>query len=121
MNKYARYALRSGMGAMFLLLGIDIIRQPEVWAFGFLQDWLLNIFGGAIVPIFIGVGILDIIIGLALLIGFRTYLVSVIASLHLLGIIVLSDFNTIIIRDIGLLSGTVALALLSKKRPRGLA
>lgn len=115
MNKYAVYALRVGMGAMFILLGADIIQQPKVWAFGFVQDWLVNILGDAIVPIFIGVGILDIVIGLALLIGIRTYIVSIIASLHLFGIIIFSDFNTIIIRDIGLLSGMMALAYLSRE------
>lgn len=100
---------------MFILLGADIIQQPKVWAFGFVQDWLVNILGDAIVPIFIGVGILDIVIGLALLIGIRTYIVSIIASLHLFGIIIFSDFNTIIIRDIGLLSGMMALAYLSRE------
>lgn len=103
LNKYAPIAVRCGVGLVFFLFGIDQLRNPENWfawtpAFATSVEtfWLFN-------------GILDLIVGALLLIGLFIRIISLVAVLHLIGVIYTLGWNDIAIRDFGLLLATISI------------
>ena len=106
--------LRIGLAFVFIYAGISSFLNPEAWI-GF-------------IPAFIGSSAtrynflffsysINIIIGLWILSGKKTFYAAVVSSAVLAGII-LTSLGALIItfRDVGLFFASVALAVLSKKR-----
>ena len=58
-----------------------------------------------------GTAILDIVIGALFLIDCFTWLAALVGALHLITVLTVSGITDITVRDIGLLAGTVALAV----------
>lgn len=58
-----------------------------------------------------GTALLDVLIGALLLLNFYTWLAAGVGALHLVIVLITSGFNSVTIRDIGLLAASVALAL----------
>lgn len=109
--KFGRYGipyviLRIGLGVTFLLIGIDILRNP--------QNWIGYVPGG--VPLGLSregllaaTGVFDAIVGLGLILRVMPKVSSGLAALHLIGIIITSGIDPVIVRDIGLLAAALAL------------
>lgn len=109
--KYGRYGVSHlfmswGLGIVFAWIGIDMFRHPDAWI-GFL-------------PLTLPLGmsretglqlssVLDIVLGILLVLRWWPKTVAAIASAHLIGILVTSGIDAVLIRDVGLLG--VALAL----------
>jgi hypothetical protein len=111
--RYGRYGmshwmLRLGLGAVFLWIGIDILRHPDMWL-GYVPPGLPGGLSRETTLKFNGV--LDIALGLLLFGGKLPRLTALVAALHLIAILVTQGINAVIIRDVGLLG--VALALLT--------
>jgi len=111
MKEASFHILRVGLAITFLWIGILIFRNPESWV-GFIQPWAmgpLEVLPISIQDIVLGTAFFDVIIGFLLLVGYFTWLVALLASLHLMMVLLVSGINAITIRDIGLLSATLAI------------
>lgn len=109
--KHGRYGwsyffLRWGLGLVFIYIGADILRNPATWI-GYVpvgltiplsRETLLQINGG-----------FDIAVGLALLLNFMPKLIALLATAHLIGILVIQGIDAVLIRDVGLLGTALAL------------
>jgi uncharacterized membrane protein YphA (DoxX/SURF4 family) len=98
--------LRLGLGGVFLVFGIDKFFHPAMWS-AYIPQWFPQ------VSYFIYIiGIVEAIIGICVLIGFKTRIVSGVAALMLLGIIASLGYSEITVRDAGLLMTAIAIVLL---------
>jgi len=125
-QKYSTAIIRVGLALVLLWFGIDEIANPKNW-FGFIPSWLTTSPTFNIENLIILNGILEIIVGVLLLIGFYTRIVAFIAALHLLFITIIVGYNEIGVRDFGLtlmavsliFSGAGVLSLDNKKDKNG--
>lgn len=104
------HILRVGMAITFLWIGILILQNPEAWG-RYLLPWARDFLLIPLKTAMIGTAIFDIVTGFLLLINRFTFWASALASFHLFLVLAVSGINPITIRDIGLLSGALALAL----------
>ncbi len=105
--------LRIGLGITFLLSGFLILKDDDKWTH-MLPGWFSKYLPSA-KSFMIVTAVSDLIIGAWLLSGYFTGIAALLASLHLLGVLVVSGKNEFheVYRDIGLLFGCVALAVYS--------
>ena len=108
MNRTSFHILRVGMAITFLWIGILIFKQPEAWG-GYLQPWAAGLLPIPLSQVMIGTAILDIIIGLLLLIDSFVWLAALVGAIHLVIVLTVSGITDITVRDIGLLTGAIAL------------
>jgi uncharacterized membrane protein YphA (DoxX/SURF4 family) len=98
--------LRLGLGGVFLVFGIDKFFHPAIWS-AYIPQWFPHI------PYFIYIiGAIEAIIGLCVLIGFKTRVTSGIAAVMLFGIIGSLGYSEITVRDAGLLMTAISIVLL---------
>ena len=107
------FFIRLGLGFVFFWFGIDKFIDPGLWI-GWIPDSILSF-----VPIFPGtfiflLGIVETILGILLIFGVLVRIVAFVSALHLLAIIFSLGFNDIVVRDIGLLTMALALAIEKK-------
>lgn len=110
MTKISYHILRVGMAITFIWIGVLIIKSPESWA-GYMQPWAVKLLPVPIEQALLGTAVLDIIVGLLLLIDWYAWVGGIIGTLHLISVLVVSGISDITIRDIGLLTATIALAI----------
>lgn len=109
MKKDAPYhILRVGMAITFLWIGVLIFREPEFWG-GFLKPWAANLLPVPLEQAMISTAILDIVVGFLLLIDVLSWLAALLGTAHLAIVLITAGIDVITVRDIGLLSGTIAL------------
>jgi len=107
--------LKIGIAAVFMWFGIHKFISPEYWVNAWIPVWLpgfLEYF--SLTPInFIYIsGIFQILVGLSFLTNVGTRIFALLASVFLLLVIIIfgfNGFNEIIVRDIGLLGGLLAI------------
>jgi uncharacterized membrane protein YphA (DoxX/SURF4 family) len=128
LQRYAQLILRLGLGAVFLIFGVDKFRSEEAqfasWA-DWVPGWFSMLIGGRVKGFIYVLGAFEVLVGLAFLIGYVLFWAALLSSLFLLATVLLStsgpffgkvDQSTI--RDIGLLSGTLALMLFTAPTKR---
>lgn len=116
--KVAYHILRISMAITFLWIGILIFKDPEAWG-SFLQPWAQNFLLLPLKQAMIMTAVLDLVVGAFLLIDVLTWLAAIIASVHLVVILVTVGIDAVTVRDIGLLGAAIALAVVAwpKKKP----
>ena len=110
MHKSSFHILRVGIAITFLWVGILIFKQPEAWG-GYLQPWAAGLLPIPVEQAMIGTAVLDLIIGIFLLFDSFVWVVALVGSIHLIIVLAVSGITDITVRDIGLLTGTVALLI----------
>lgn len=113
MNKLSLHILRIGIGITFLWIGIMILKDPAGWG-GFIKPWARDLLPIPTEKVMMNAAILDIAVGVVLLIGvfsFTTWLASLFGSFHLLAVLIVSGIDSVTVRDIGILGGTIFLTL----------
>lgn len=116
MKNYAFHILRVGVAITFLWIGVLIFASPEAWG-DLLLPWAAGIMPIPLEQAMLGTAVLDIVIGLFLLIDVHTWFFSLLAALHLVGVLVFVGITPGTARDIGLLAGCLALLLETWRRP----
>lgn len=109
----SRFLLRTGLGIVFLWIGLDIFRHPDTWigfapaqgAFGLGQQGLLK-----------AGGVFDVAVGVSLLLGTFPRATALLAALHIAGVLFTQGINAILIRDVGLLGAALGLFFWKTKR-----
>lgn len=110
MSKTALRILRIGLGITFLWVGILIWMNPAVWG-AFLLPWASRLLSVPLEQAMLATAVLDIAIGALLLINVFTWLAAAVGALHLVIVLTTSGITDVTIRDVGLLSAVLALAL----------
>ena len=121
LQRYAQLALRLGVGAVFVIFGLDKFRSEEAqfasWA-DWVPGWFSMLIGGRVKGFIYVLGVFEVLVGLAFVTGYVLFWAALLSSLFLLATVLLStsgpffgkvDQSTI--RDIGLLGGTLSLLL----------
>jgi len=105
---YSTVIIRIGLALVLLWFGLDEIINPENW-FGYFPNTLVSLLPFSLETFFMINGILEILAGILLLVGFKTRIVAFIVALHLLSITIAIGYNDIGIRDFGLTVMAVSL------------
>lgn len=111
-QKTAYHLLRVTLGITFIWVSVMIFQEPVFWS-GFIDPWAASLMPLSLETMMKITAGLDLIIGLLLIADKWTWIVSLIASLHLLAILIGSGIDTITVRDIGLFGATAALTLIA--------
>lgn len=98
------------MAITFLWIGILIFREPEAWGL-YLQPWAADLLPISLKEAMLGTALLDVLIGIFLLIDVLTWLAALVGAFHLAIVLAVSGINAITVRDIGLFSAALALAI----------
>ena len=111
--KYGRYGwsylfLHLGLGLTFLWIGIDMLRHPETWI-----DYLpRNLPAGLTRAVGLqAAAVFDTALGIVLVVQVFPKATALLATAHLLGIIMVHGVDAVLVRDIGLLGAALALLL----------
>ncbi len=110
MNKAPFHILRVGMAITFLWIGVLILKNPESFG-GYLQPWAFKLLPVSASQALLATAFLDMIIGVLFLIDWQTWLAGLLASLHLVIVLMVSGITDITVRDIGLLAASVAVVI----------
>lgn len=108
MSKASFHILRVGLAITFLWIGILIFKQPEAWT-GYIAPWATRFLPMPVAQAMMGTAVLDVVIGFLLLIDTWVWLAALVGTIHLLIVLTVSGITDITVRDVGLLSGTIAL------------
>jgi uncharacterized membrane protein YphA (DoxX/SURF4 family) len=111
-NKFSRYApsiARFGVGIVFFIFGIDQLVNPENWVI-WLPSFIYG-FGIDVINLIYVNGVFDLVIGVLLLAGIYTRIISFIGILHLLGVILSMGYNEVAVRDLGILLVLISIFL----------
>jgi len=106
--KYSYLALRLGLAAVFLWFGIDKISHPSYW----LNAWMTTS------QLIYLCGVFEILTGVSLATGIFSKFFSALAILFLVGVAIFVSSGDVIIRDIGLVGGLIAVFLWPTARNR---
>jgi uncharacterized membrane protein YphA (DoxX/SURF4 family) len=104
----SQFCLRLGLGIIFFWFGIDKFWHTYLWV-GFIPMWMNGLLPFSAEVFMYIQGVIETVLGLMLLSGFKVKYAGGLCALILLGIIATMGFNDIMIRDFGLLMMAVAL------------
>lgn len=108
MRRDSYHILRIGLAITFLWIGVLILKNPDAWT-GYMAPWAANLMPVPVREAMIGTAFLDMALGVLLLCNKFVWVVALVASLHLLVVLIVSGITDITVRDIGLLAGATAL------------
>lgn len=109
-KEYAPVVLRIGVSLLMLWFGFTNILSPNTLV-GYLSPSFTNILPVSPLTFMIINGIVEILFGLALLLGCLTRTAALLTSLHILGIAINLGYNDIAIRDYALAIAAFAVFL----------
>ncbi len=108
--KSSFHILRVGLAITFIWIGVLILKDPESWI-GYVQPWAIKLLPAPASQILFITAILDILIGVLFLIDWLTWLAALLGALHLVIVLTVSGITDITVRDIGLLTGCLAIMI----------
>lgn len=108
MREISEKLVRFGLAATFTLIGVSILRSPEAWG-GYMAPWVAQLLPVPVAQAMMGAGIGDIAIGILLVIAPLAWLGGLLGALHIAAVLVVSGVTDITVRDIGLLTASVAI------------
>lgn len=112
--KYVSLSLRIGLAFTFLYASIGALLYPVDWI-SFIPAWLENLKLAPPATLLLGHALFELILGLWLLSGKKTFFAAAIAALDLVSITLFSlNIFGIVFRDVGLIFSAIALALVYK-------
>lgn len=107
MSRSSYHLLRVGLGITFLWVGILIFREPDGWG-GLVFPWVVRLLPTPLHGTMLSVATIDAAIGLLLLLDMWTWYAALLASIHLLMVLLGTGITDITVRDIGLLAAALA-------------
>jgi uncharacterized membrane protein YphA (DoxX/SURF4 family) len=118
--RHSQWALRAGLVVVFLWFGIDKFIHAQYW----LDAWVPQGVEAFVVSIGIGatdlmylMGIFEVLIATSLATGFFMRFFAAAASVFLVALMLTHGISEVLVRDVGLLGGLVALTIWPE-RPR---
>ena len=118
-NQASLWSLKIGLAAVFLWFGVDKFFHPNYWIDAWMPANVLlfvNNFGINEIQFTYLNGIFEVVVGLSLLTGVFSRMFAFLATLFLCTVILFIGFNEVIVRDVGLIGGLMAIALWPERR-----
>lgn len=111
-TKYPYLFIRFGLAVVFFWFGVGKLLNPQYWLNAWVPLWLINFisqhgFNGTQF-IYLN-GIFEILVGLSLVSNIFIKLFSTLAIFFLIVILTVNGFTEVTVRDIGLISGFLAI------------
>ncbi len=117
--RYSQLSLRIGLALVFLWFGMYAFIQPEYWVEGwmpgFAQRVVVGIGMGTDNAMFL-LGLFEVIVAVSIATGFFMRYFAAAAAVLVISVIAVHGFNEVIVRDVGILSGLIALVLWPERR-----
>jgi len=110
--KLSHLFLRIGLAAVFLWFGVDKFFHPDYWISAWTPMWIVDFvarFGINSTSLAYLFGIFELLVGISLITTVFIRIFSFLSIIFLALIIVFFGFNEVIIRDIGLIGGFLAI------------
>lgn len=111
MEKYSSVVLRLGLAFVFLWFGYSQVSGPENWV-DLIPSFITNISGLSAHTFVLLNGSAEMVAGILLLLGLFTRIVSFLLFLHMISIVFDVGLTSIGVRDIGIATACLALALM---------
>lgn len=114
--RYSQLALRIGLAIVFLWFGVHKFIEPQYW----LDTWVPLSVQSVVQGIGVAprdlinlIGLFEVLVAVSLVTGFFMRYFAIAAGLFLVSISItaVGGFNEVLVRDIGLLGGLVAIVL----------
>lgn len=112
--RHSQWALRAGLAVVFFWFGVDKFIHAQYW----LDAWVPQSVEGFVISIGIGttdlmylMGIFEVLIAVSIATGFFMRFFAAAASAFIVAVIVTHGFGEVLVRDIGILGGLLALVL----------
>ena len=109
--KFGVYLLRYGLAGVFLWFGFSQLMNSLIWV-SVVPEWASNLLHIPPAMIVLGNGLMEVILGSLLAMGFFVRIISLILALHLLPIAMEFGFVATGIRDFGLSIASLALSFM---------
>lgn len=109
MKKPSYHFLRVGLAITFLWIGILIFQNPEAWG-SYIRPWALQWLPLSLVQVMIGTAVLDLTVGVLLLLDVFTWVAAFVGAIHIIVVLITSGITDITVRDVGLLTGSLAIS-----------
>ena len=103
--------LRIGLGGIFTWFGIDKFFHPKFWS-AYMPGWFSGLLPTDPISFMYVMGVFEVVVGLAVLLGFFTRIAAGISAAFLFGLIASLGLNEIMIRDVGLMFLALGIAVL---------
>ncbi|MCC6934515.1 MAG: DoxX family membrane protein [Candidatus Yanofskybacteria bacterium] len=117
--RYSQLSLRIGLAFVFLWFGVDAFLQPAYWV----QAWMPDFVQRLTVGVGMGTenamflfGMFEVIVAVSIATGFFMRYFAAAAAAFLLGILVTHGLNEVVVRDVGIIAGLIALVLWPERR-----
>jgi uncharacterized membrane protein YphA (DoxX/SURF4 family) len=117
--RYSQLSIRIGLAIVYLWFGIDKFIQPDYWINAWMPVWAQHIaqeIGMSATNVIILIGIFEVLVATSLVTGFFMRVFAVIAIAFLATGLVVHGFNEVLVRDVGLIAGLLALAIWPERR-----
>lgn len=117
-NRYSSFGpsiIRIGLAFVYLWFGFQLVSDPAGWSRQ-VPEWVMVISPFSIETVVLINGIFEIVVGLALLVGFWTRLSALLLALHLIPIIINLGYGPTGVRDFGIFMATLGLSFLLPDR-----
>ncbi len=104
--------LRVSLAAVFLWFGIDKFFHPIYWINAWLPDFVINlgaIFHVSVNSLVYSIGVIELLVGISLTSNMFIDFFAIIAVVFLVGISLFYGFSEVLVRDIGIIGGLLAL------------
>lgn len=101
--------MRVGLAITFLWIGILIFQNPEAWG-SYIKPWALAWLPLSLVQVMAGTAVLDLTVGVLLLLDIFTWIAAFVGAIHIIVVLITSGITDITVRDVGLLTGALAIS-----------
>ncbi len=112
--KYPQLVLRFGIAVVFLWFGIDKFVHPQYWLDAWTPVWVQSAVGAIKLSpqnFMVLTGMFEVLTGLSLVTGFFMRFFAAAGALFLAVVMAVNGVPLILVHDIGLIGGLVAIAL----------
>lgn len=106
------FVLRLGLSVVLLWFGMNEVINPSQWT-NYVPEYVTKFIPVGVFYFVLINGIIEIALGLMLLLGIATKLISLLVAIHLLAIVFSVGYNEIGIRDFGLAMSALGLFFIS--------
>ncbi|MEK7125009.1 MAG: DoxX family membrane protein [Patescibacteria group bacterium] len=110
--RYSQWVLRLSLAAVFLWFGVGKFINPDYWINAWLPQWIygmLETFNISAKNFMYLNGIFEVLVGVSVVSGIFIRIFSVLAGLFLLGVMGTHGLNEVLVRDVALVGGFLAL------------
>src|SRR5438132_5631480 len=119
--KLSHTILRISLAAVFFWFGLDKFFHPEYWLNAWIPNFIINAvswthLSSSVVVYFFGV--FELLVAISLITNMFINAFSLLAAIFLILITIINGLNEVLVRDVGLIGGLLALACWPNKQYR---